>query len=403
MKPWRGLKELPRDMWVLAFATLINRAGVMVLPFLTIYLTGKLNLPADQAGLVLAVYGGGSLLSAPFSGKISDKIGAMNVMKISLIASGFILFLYTSMKDFQLILLITAIWSIISEAFRPANLSLIAEVVLPEQRRTAFALNRLAINLGMSIGPVIGGFLMLIDYNIIFIVDGCTSIIAGFFLIFSKLESVYNKDAAKEISHLPSESKIKFAVLKDKKYLYFLLGIIPIQMIFFQHLGAMPLFLVQDLGYLPAVFGLLAGINTVLIILFEIPLINSISHWSDHKSLAIGAMLFAVGFGAMAFAQEIIFISITIIIWTFGEMILFPVSANYAADSAPANRRGEYMGFYQVTFSLAFALGPWMGNVVYEYNGPQMLWISTLIVGLISALILYRVEKPIIKNIGINT
>lgn len=61
------------------------------------------------------------------------------------------------------------------------------------------------------------------------------------------------------------------------------------------------------------------------------------------------------------------------------------------------------MGFYQVTFSLAFALGPWLGNVIYEYYGAQILWLAAFIIGLISAVMLHRVEKPVLKDLSINS
>jgi predicted MFS family arabinose efflux permease len=73
MNPWKGLKNLPHNMWIIFFTTLINRAGTMVLPFLTLYMTSKEGLSAGDAGLVIAVYGAGALITAPLSGKLSDK------------------------------------------------------------------------------------------------------------------------------------------------------------------------------------------------------------------------------------------------------------------------------------------------------------------------------------------
>src|SRR5690606_18811446 len=107
-------------------------------------------------------------------------------------------------------------WSVLNEAFRPANLSLISEVVDPGQRRTAFALNRLAINLGMSIGPVAGGFLSLLNFSLLFYVDAFTAIAAGLYLIFIKFKP------APRIIHQADASDLRFAVLKDKNFLFFL-------------------------------------------------------------------------------------------------------------------------------------------------------------------------------------
>jgi MFS family permease len=388
--PWRGLNTLPRNMWTIFFTTLINRTGTMVLPFLTLYLTTKEGLSAGNAGLVIAFYGAGALVTAPLSGKLSDRFGALSLMKISLIGSGIVLFIYSLVNNFYLILLLTSLLAVISESFRPANLSIISQIVPPHQRRLAFALNRLAINLGMSIGPVIGGFLTLINFSLIFYIDAFTSISAGIFLIYAKWEKekVEENETGTEIDTIGEI--IHSHVFKDKRFIYFLISILPIPVVYFQHLGAFPLFLVHDLGLAASTYGLAFAINTVMIIFIEVPLNNFILNWNERKSLALGALLTAVGFGAMAFARDLTFIIVTIIIWTFGEMIFFPVGASHVSRLSPEKKRGEYMGYYQMMFSIAFLFGPWIGTVVFEYLGASILWISTFILGMISTAALVK-------------
>jgi len=390
--PWRGISSLPRNMWIIFFTTLINRSGTMVLPFLTLYLTSKEGLSAGDAGLVIAFYGAGALVTAPLSGKLSDKIGPLLLMKLSLITTGVVLFIYSFINQFYLILILSFVLAIINESFRPANLSIISQVVSPKQRRSAFALNRLAINLGMSVGPVVGGVLTLINFSLIFYIDGITSILAGIFLIFSKWRTVKiepeidsEKNSIGEIIHSH--------VLKDKRYTYFLLSILPIPLVYFQHLGAYPLFLVHDLGFATSTYGIVFAINTIMIILIEVPLNNLMNNWDEKKSLALGAVLIGVGFGAMALAFNLSSIILTIVIWTFGEMIFFPVSASHVSNLAPEKKRGEYMGYFQMMFSVAFLLGPWLGTLTFEYYGSTILWAATFVLGLVSALLLMKSKK----------
>ena len=389
MNPWRGLKNLPKNMWILFFTTLINRTGTMVLPFLTVYLTRKIGASAGDAGIVLAVYGIGALITSPFTGKLSDRKGSLFVMKLSLFLSGIMLFLFSFIKNYYMILAITLLWSFINEAFRPANLSLISEVVQPERRRTAFALNRLAINLGMSIGPVAGGFLTLMDFSFLFYVNGLTSIIAGIFLTASPWQS---DNGEEKMSHHDSTDIKHSGIFKDRAYLYFLVSIIPVQIVFFQHMGAMPIYVVNELGFSTAVFGMLAMINTGLIIFIEVPLNEAISSWSFKKSLLLGSLLCAIGFGAMAFSKDIPLLAITIVAWTFGEMIIFPISAAYVSEIAPKKKMGEYMGFYQMTFSIAFMIGPWIGTEILEHFGSVNLWICTFLLGVSSAFMMLKIS-----------
>ncbi len=392
MNPWKGLNTLPRNMWIIFFTTLINRSGTMVLPFLTLYLTSKEGLTAGDAGLVLAFYGAGALLTAPLSGKLSDKIGPLLLMKLSLITTGIFLFIYSFVNQYYLILILSFILAIINESFRPANLSIISQVVPQKQRRSAFALNRLAINIGMSVGPVIGGVLTLINFSLIFYIDGLTSIFAGIFLVFSKWQTIKadpeidpGKNIIDEIAHSH--------VIKDKRYIYFLLSILPIPLIYFQHLGSYPLFLVHDLGFATSIYGVVFAINTALIIFIEVPLNNLMNDWNEKKSLAAGALLIGLGFGALTFASNLVLIILTTVIWTFGEMIFFPVSASHVSNLAPEKKRGEYMGYFQMMFSVAFLFGPWLGTLVFEYYGAAVLWTGTFILGLTSAIALMKSEK----------
>ena len=395
MNPWKGLKGLPHDMWALFFTSLINRSGTMVIPFLALYLTKKIGVSPAEAGTALLVYGIAAFIAAPFTGKISDKIGSLKVMKFALFGSGVIFFLYSFITDYKLILLASFVLSAVNESFRPANLSLITEIVTPAQRRMAFALNRLAINAGMSIGPVIGGFLTLIDFHYLFYANAVASISAGIYLSFVKWSSLSSKEGEEIIADI---ANIKLSVLSDKSFLFFLFAIIPANLVFFQQLGALPLYIVNDLRYSTAAFGLFNAINTVIIILVEVPLNNFMTNTPYRKSLIIGALLAGIGFGGFALSTTATTIAISIIIFTFGEMIYFPTTAAYASEIAPTDRRGEYMGYYQMTFSFAFSAGPWLGTVVYQHYGSEILWGGAFIFGLMTALLTIFVKmKPSVK------
>ncbi len=395
MNPYKGLKNLPHDMWALFFTSLINRSGTMVIPFLALYLTKKIGVSPAEAGTALLVYGLAAFIAAPITGKISDKLGSLKVMKFALYGSGLLFFAYSFIEDYNWILAATFVLAAVNEAFRPANLSLITEIVTPPQRRMAFALNRLAINAGMSIGPVIGGFLTLIDFHYLFYANAVASVSAGIYLSSVKWSSLSEEESKVKIEH---QSKLKFAILRDKYFLFFLFAVIPANLVFFQHLGALPLYIVDDLGYTTAAFGLFSAINTVLIIIVEVPLNNWMNDTPYKKSLMSGALLAGIGFGGFAIATTTTLLVIAIIIFTFGEMIFFPTTAAYTSEMAPAERRGEYMGYYQMTFSFAFSAGPWIGTVVYQNYGSVILWSGALIFGLITAFLMNFIKPGLQIN-----
>ncbi|HEX8185666.1 MAG TPA: MFS transporter, partial [Blastocatellia bacterium] len=148
-----------------------------------------------------------------------------------------------------------------------------------------------------------------------------------------------------------------------------------------------------DLKLSESAFGLMFTINTVLIIFIEVPLNTAMAHWPHKHTLSLGALLFAAGFGALALASGVVSVAATVVVWTFGEMILFPSGSAYVAEIAPAAQVGEYMGVYVMTFNAALILGPWLGILVLEHFGAVTLWLATLACGLLSAAMLWRVNS----------
>lgn len=379
LNPWRDLGVLPREAWLLFWTSLVNRAGLMVLPFLILYLTNERGLSAGRAGLVLSAYGLTSIAGAPLAGRIADRIGSLPVMRVSLFGTGLLLFAYPFARTFWQLIAVTVLWSLMDVAFRPASLKLMTESVEPTHRKSAFALVRLAINLGMSIGPALGGFLAAVSFRAIFIVDGITSLLAAG-ILFSFRAPSSNANAATSTDPVTAPLKSK-SVLTDSPFLIFLFGVFLVSVVFFQHEGALPLFLVRTLHQSPAFYGILFTINTLLIVLFEIPLNLATAHWPHSRSLAIGGALITIGFGALALASSAALVIFTVLFWTFGEMLLFPALSAYLGDVAPAESRGVYMGAFTMSTQLGFALGTSFGAFLYADLGPVRTWLIMLLVG----------------------
>ena len=386
LNPWRGLGGLPREVWLLFATNLINRAGMMVLPFLVLYLTRELGFSLARAGSMLAVYGASAIVFGPIGGRLSDRIGALPVMRVSLIASGLVLFLFPLAKSFVAVAAMTVFWAGCAEMFRPASLAAITHVVAPEQRRQAFALNRLAINLGMSIGPALGGFLATVSFHAMFAVDAVTTLLAGTLLAVTpwRAFSGVNSEAANR-----QGSRIGPAtILHDGRFLVFLCGVILVGIVFFQHESALPLYLVQYLHLSPAFYGMLFTINTLLIVGLEVPIVTATAHWRNRRSLIIGCLLFAIGFGALGVIASPGGVIATVVVWTFGEMLLFPALSAHMAEIAPENRRGAYMGAYSMSLSISLTIGPWMGTQLLAILGPVRVWFVMFALGALAALLM---------------
>jgi predicted MFS family arabinose efflux permease len=318
----------------------------MVLPFLVLYLTRSLGLTPSRAALALAVYGIGAVITAPLAGRLADRSGPRRIVIGSLFVSAILLLFMPLARTLPSVLVMTLAWSVAGEALRPASLAWLTDLVPPDRRRAGFALNRLAVNLGMSLGPAIAGFVAQVSFTAIFVLDALTSLLAGALLLLATRPGPHDARPAGDAAAAGAPDRRR--AWSDPTFLYFLAAILPVQIVFFQHEAAMPLFLVRDLG------------------------------------LARG------GWSASA----------TVVVWTFGEMILLPCTAAFVAEAAPPGRRGEYLGLYSMSFSSAFAVAPWIGARIMESWGSRVVWACSFAAGLLSVAMVLRLRAVAVGPAG---
>ena len=387
--PWRGLGHLPPMVWVVAVATFINRVGTMVLPFLAIYITDAWGLPPSRAGFALAVFGVGGLLSAPLGGWLSDRIGAIRVMTVAFLSAGALLLVVPLATSYTVLVALIGVWALLNEAVRPATLVALTDGLVPAQRKPAIALNRLAVNLGMGIGPAVGGMLVTIAFPLLFWVDGLSAILAGVFMALAATRLGWQHRAREGAVASPREMIDAFF---DPRMIVLLLGILLVVLVFDQHRSTLPLYVTGSLGFSETFYGFLFIINTGIILLVEVPLNLKTAHWPSGRTLALGALFVAVGFGATGLASSEAGVIGSVVLWTCGEMLLFPGLAAYVADVAPEDRRGAYMGAFSLAGWMAIIPAPLVGTWLLERFGGGALWTAALGVGLMAALVLGRLR-----------
>ncbi len=388
MQAFQDIAKLPRAVWLLCIAMLINRIGTMAILFLSLYVTKHLGQPPTVAGLVMGVYGGTALVVTPFSGWISDRFGAVWVVTLSLLFSGAVLLLFPFVHALPALLALTFLFALATEGFRPAALAVLGSLVPQERMAAAHALYRLASNLGMSVGPVVGGFLALVSYRMIFWVDGVTSLLAFSFLIFSgfwgQAARAHHAQKAQH-KHLP-----KRLALKDKSFVCFLLANVPLSLVVYQLTSTYPLFVVNELGYKESVYGMLSLVNTLVIVFCEIPLVARLKSFSLRSLLSVGALCNGLGFAILACSGHLGGLVVSMLLITLGEMLQSCTAMTYVNHLAPARQRGEYLGYYTMMFSLAFMLAPSLGTMVMQTWGSAVLWACAFLMCLFSVALYWK-------------
>lgn len=349
----------------------------MVLPFLSLYLTTQREMSVVEAGRMLGLYGIGSVIGAYAGGLLSDKIGATTTMRITLLANavGFLCFLVLSTPA-QIAVGIFLL-SLVAEGFRPAVMTATAERTPAVMQTRAFALLRLAANLGMGIGPAVGGVLALYSYHWLFIGDAATCLVAAVLLFTALGKSPAIGDAA-----TASGSQGARSPWLDPPFLSLLVLVFLFATVLFQVFTTLPLYLRQVHGHRENVIGLLLGFNALLIVVFEMVLIHWAERFARMLMIGIGALLMCLGMGLMPLGASLPFLAFTIAVWTVGEMLALPFfNAVVAGRPGPA-QRGRYLGAYNMAYSLAFIAAPLAGTFIYQRYSPDAVWYAALALGL---------------------
>ncbi|MBK9420158.1 MAG: MFS transporter [Flavobacteriales bacterium] len=378
-----------REVWILAAVTFVNRAGTMVVPFLSLYLTHSMGFTLPQVGWVMSCFGLGSVAGSWLGGKLSDRIGFYEVMVGALFTSGLAFFCLQIVQGFWPFCAGVFVLMLLSDGFRPALFVAIRGYSKPENRTRAVTLLRLAINLGFSLGPAIGGLIIThVSYAGLFWMDGSSCwAAAGLLLVALKPKRATDEEKAQA-------ALAKGSPYRDRPYLFFLLTSILITIPFLQYFSTVPVFYSEVHGLNESAIGLLLGANGLLIFLLEMPLIKycEIKGFSRFSILRFSVVVFALSFVVLNLFPVHAFLWVGIVLMTLGEMLNFPVMNRLALDRSDRGQPGAYMALFTISWSVAHIFGHTMGlNLIAHIGFTATWWFFTAML-LLGAGMLYFAE-----------
>jgi len=378
------MRALPRPAWILFLGTFLNKFGTFVLPFLTLYLTQR-GFTLNDAGLAISAYGLGSIMASALGGHLADAMGRRKTIALSMFSVAAAMVLLSQSKSLPAIIAATWLAALTGELYRPASSALLADLVPPELRVTAYSAYRMAFNAGFAFGPATAGFLATRGYFWLFAGDAATSILFGVIALAALPRGLPNR---REEAGWSADLKV---VAKDGKFLRVLCGAFLIALVFLQISSTFSL-QVTRLGFPAATYGLILSLNGVLVVFCELPLTTLTRRFSARAMMAAGYLLIGAGFSLNAFAHSLTALVASVVIFTFGEMVAMPVSSAYVADLAPAHIRGRYMGAYALTWSAALVFAPQWGLRLFGVS-PAALWLTCGAVAALAAGIIFPLAR----------
>lgn len=363
-------RGLSKEVWWLSLITLINRAGTMVIPFLSLYLTKSLSFSLENVGWIMSCFGLGSVIGSWIGGKLTDRIGFYKVMVGSLMLTGLFFIALQFISTLLGFCIGIFLVMLVADAFRPAMFVALSTYSKPENKTRSITLIRLAINLGFSAGPAIGGIIITyMSYGGLFWVDGITCVLAAALLI-----QVLHPKKARVIDETQAPNPI--SIYKDRPFWVFFVAMFIFGLVFLQYFSTMPLYYKEVYALSELEIGLLLGMNGFLIFVLEMPLIKWLEQtkYSSAFLVMVGLILTGISFLVLNLSFWTGILVIGMLFMTIGEMIAFPFSNAFVIERAKLGKQGEYMAWYSISFSAAHIFGHNSGMQLINKVGYQNTW-----------------------------
>lgn len=382
---------IPRPAWWLALVMFVNRSGTMVIPFLTVYLTHE-GYSLREAGYVMGAFGLGSIVGGYLGGRLTDRFGSFYIQFLSLFINGIFFIVLGQMHSLWQYAGCIFLLSSLGEAFRPANAAAIAAYSNDNNRIRCYSLNRLAINLGWSIGPAVGGVLASVSYSYLFWADGLTCMAASLLLFAGLSPSKLPKHAKTKLR----KSETTTTAYKDKPFLQGMFYLFLIGLVFFQLFSVLPAYYKTELNMNEATIGWILAMNGLLIAAIEMVLVYKLENRrSSLLYIMTGSLLMGAAFLALGAGKTVTIAVASMIIVTFGEMFLFPFLNNFWVKRSTESNRGQYAALYTMSFAAATVLAPTLATQLAAWLGFSILWVVDFFLCTFAAVGFYFLKRSL--------
>jgi MFS family permease len=379
--------EYPSQYWLMITGIIISTAGgSMIWPFLLIYASAKLNLPLSTAATLISINAGTGLLSSFLAGTLADKIGRKVVMVFSLALNGIAYFFLMRAETYPQFVILMVLIGLSNPLYQVGADAMLADMIPSEKRTDAYAISRIANNAAFALGPAVGGFLAATSYNLAFY-GAATGYVAYSLLLFFLAHETLEKQKA-PISQMETgqargqEGYVR--VFRDKGYMLFVslisIGLIAPTMLWI----LMPVYAKTNFGIPENLYGWIPTTNALMCVFIQYSVTQVSRRYKTLPVTAIGMLIYAIGAGSVALMSSFWGFWLSMVILTFGELVIVPTASKYVADQAPADLRGRYMGVYWLGWGLARTLAPLIGGFLNDAIAPRAIWIGGLVIGLTS-------------------
>ncbi|OGO22035.1 MAG: hypothetical protein A2Y54_02295 [Chloroflexi bacterium RBG_16_51_16] len=399
----RNLFEIyPRQFWLMVIGIMLAHGGVsMIWPFLLIYTSQKLELPLVTVATLLSINAATGIMSSFIAGSLADKIGRKVIMNVSLSLNGLAFLLMMGASTYVHFLILMIMIGMSNPLYQVGADAMLADMIPTEKRAEAYSINRIAGNAAFALGAAFGGFMASVSYTLVFVAAG-TGYLSYSLILFILAQETLERTSLKspgvteqkEMDQVAKGSVSGYGyIFKDKSFVTFVLllslGLIPPLMLWM----LLPVYVKTGYGIVESQYGWIPTTNALMCVFVQYSVTQITRKYKALPVVASGILVYALGSGSVALMSGFWGFWLSMVILTFGELILVPTASKYVADLAPITMRGRYMSLYWLGWGLARAAAPLTGGLLNDGFTPKAIWIGGISIGLVSAIGLYIFSK----------
>ncbi len=389
-------REYPGQFWILVVGSFIDRlGGALLFPFFTLYITRKFGVGMTTVGFIFGVFSISGVVGSTLGGALTDRIGRKSMLLFGLVMSALSSLAMGLISDISLFFMASIMVGLLAEAGAPAQQAMVADLLPEEKRASGYGIIRVAFNLAVVIGPMIGGLMAARSYMLLFVSDAVTSLIMAVIVYLALKETRPTSAEGESQETMTQTFRGYLDVLRDAAFIWFWVASALMALMYVQMNTTLAVFLRDSHGITEQGFAYILSLNAAMVVVFQFPITRWLNRYRPLVVMAVGTLLCAVGFVMYGFVTAYLFFLGAMVIITLGEMFVVPTSQAIVSHLAPEDMRGRYMAAYGFSWVLSFAVGPLLAGLVMDNADPRGVWYGAALAGLAATAGFYLLERQV--------
>lgn len=377
-------KKYPPQFWLMLLGLIISTTGTtMVWPFLTIYASETLIMPMAAVTSLMSINSLSGLTASILAGSLVDRFGRKSIMAVGLFGAALAYFGYTQASSYWHFALLMLASGLFNPLYRLGSDAILADMLPPADRIQGYSIFRMARNIGVALGPMIGGIVLSSNYNIGFTGAALALIFYGLITLFFLRETLVRDPDAKPES-IRDQIRVYRQAFSNKPFAHMVGAFTLMEICAALMWVLLAVYLKQNFGLNESTYSWIPTTNALMVVFLQVFVTRSMRSYRDTQVMPIGAIFYVAAMLIVGLSSRFWGFWLAMVVMTLGELITAPTATTFVANLAPPAQRGRYLGVFGLTWHVAMAIGPFAAGVLTDAFGIRSPWFAGAVVGVLS-------------------